>query len=77
MRELDDLTLIEGYLYSVEQPGLVGGRLHVFDPSNPAALTEVGFYDAPQGPTRIDLIGASNDYIYLSAVEGGLFILHP
>jgi hypothetical protein len=80
--ELDDLTLLNGYLYSVEQPGFyegvsdINGGLRMFDISQPAAPQEAAFYEMSWKPGRIDIIGTANDYIYLGAEEGGLFILH-
>jgi hypothetical protein len=80
--ELDDLTLLNGYLYSVEQPGFyegvsdINGGLRVFDLSQPAAPQEVGFYELPWKPVGTDIIGTVDDNLYLGAEEGGLFILH-
>jgi hypothetical protein len=79
--DIDDLTVIEGYLYRVEQPRLdvglfeIGGRLHSVDISNPAAPKVTGFYELPQGPPEVNIIGAIENYLYLSTAEGGMFIL--
>jgi hypothetical protein len=79
--ELDDLTLLNGYLYSVEhldfyEEGFgINGGVRVFDLSEPAAPQEIASYEMPWKPSEIDIIGTVEDYLYLSAGEGGLFIL--
>jgi hypothetical protein len=46
------------------------------DISQPADPQEVGFYELPWKPEGTDIIGTVDDYIYLGAEEGGLFVLY-
>ncbi len=62
-----DLLAVDQYLYLADGP--VG--LRVLDVSDPTTPTEVGYYSLPAWARRITLV---DDYIYVAAQEGGLFI---
>lgn len=64
-----DVLAAGQYLYLADGP--VG--LRVLDVSDPTTPIEVGYYSLSAWARRITLV---DDYLYVAAQEGGLFIFH-